>query len=134
MNLDMIGGRKFLLTLIILGLASVIELKTDRGISQQMVALLIGVLGVFSAANAHITSKTLGLQKVEVTPLTEGDSKEPEVSEQSIPEQVPQSSLVEEALHQVLINQREHSEVLNAVAKGVTNTNAILATVVTGKR
>lgn len=53
--LQRLGGRKFLMALIVLGIGTYIELTKVAGLSQNMVALMIGLVGVFSAAN-HMTS------------------------------------------------------------------------------
>jgi hypothetical protein len=58
---DLLGGRKFVLSLITIAVGSVVFLKTG-GISTELVALLVGVLTAFSAANAMTTVKTVGLE------------------------------------------------------------------------
>lgn len=124
--LEALGGRKFLLTLAILALATVIELKTERGISEQFVALLVGVLGVFSAANATITAKAMNQIKIQEVSDPVGRLEPGAIN-------APDVSLEQQALEQILINQREHSEVLGQVAKGVSNTSGLLIGMVTKK-
>lgn len=118
--LDALGGRKFLLTLVVLALAALIELKTERGISEQFVALLIGVLGVFNAANAVITTKAM--------------TNEAKVASEAKDVNGPVNSVdpvVHQALAKVLDVQQEQSEVMQQVAKAVTNANTLLAASIT---
>lgn len=144
--LEALGGRKFLLTLVVLALAAVIELKTERGISEQFVALLIGVLGVFSAANATISSIAMGKQQPQVSPSTPdtNDLIGQAVADGNIElahrmavvqanREQKEPTLEQQALEQILINQREHGEVIAQVAKGVSNTNGLLAGIITKK-
>lgn len=58
-HFEKLGGRKFLLTLIVIGVGTAIELLTTRGVSTGFVSLLVGVLGVFSASNVAITNKAI---------------------------------------------------------------------------
>lgn len=53
--LQRLGGRKFLMALIVLGVGTYIEIVKASGLSQNMVMLLVGLVGVFSAAN-HATT------------------------------------------------------------------------------
>lgn len=53
--LQRLGGRKFLMALILIGVGSYIEIAHPGGLSQNLVMLFVGVLGAFSAAN-HATS------------------------------------------------------------------------------
>ncbi len=51
-----IGGRKFLLALIAIGIGTAIELTTDRGVSASFAGLLAGIIATFSAANFAVTN------------------------------------------------------------------------------
>lgn len=53
-----LGGRKFIMSLILIGVGTVIELKTDRGVSTSFAGLLVGILSAFSVANTITTVKT----------------------------------------------------------------------------
>lgn len=63
--LEALGGRKFLLTLIVLIIGTVIEVRTERGISQAFVALALGLVATFHTANTVITNKTASVQDAE---------------------------------------------------------------------
>ena len=64
MNFDKIGGRKFVLAIIslIAGLAT--HVLSVKGLSTEVVGLIIGVIGTFSVANTVATIKTPGSQDV----------------------------------------------------------------------
>jgi hypothetical protein len=57
--IERLGGRKFVLTILVLGLATAVELLTTRGITQWFAGLLIGLVGVYGASNVAITRKAL---------------------------------------------------------------------------
>lgn len=46
------GGRKAIFTGIIIVVGTIVELKTERGISSNFVALLLGAAGLFTAGNS----------------------------------------------------------------------------------
>lgn len=46
------GGRKAIFTGIIIAVGTIVELKTERGISSNFVALLLGAAGLFTAGNS----------------------------------------------------------------------------------
>lgn len=47
-----LGGRKFLFTIGVVVVGTLIELKTDRGISSNFVTLLLGAAGLFTTGNS----------------------------------------------------------------------------------
>lgn len=55
--LQKIGGRKFLMALIATGAAVFMEVGTSKGLSVNLAGLLVGLVGVFSAANYKTTAK-----------------------------------------------------------------------------
>jgi hypothetical protein len=52
-----LGGRKFILALIVIAAAMAIELKTERGLSTVMAGFLGTLVATFSAANYAVTRK-----------------------------------------------------------------------------
>lgn len=50
--IDRLGGRKWALTLLVLVLATIIDLVTTRGLSASWVQLAIGLVGAYSVSNA----------------------------------------------------------------------------------
>lgn len=65
---DRVGGRKFVLTLIVIAVGTAIEMCTERGVSTGFVGLLVGVLTVFSAGNVAVTRKALGQAPLPLAP------------------------------------------------------------------
>jgi hypothetical protein len=56
--IEQMGGRKFILALIILGVGTLVQLKS--GVNESFVALLVGIMAAFGASNAFVTSRTVG--------------------------------------------------------------------------
>jgi hypothetical protein len=54
---DKLGGRKFVLTLIVIAVATAVQILSPTGVTEAFSALLVGVTGVFGAANAFVTTK-----------------------------------------------------------------------------
>lgn len=54
-GMEFIGGRKMLLTLLVIAIGAVVEVTSRGGLSVNFAGLLVGVLTAFSAANAAIT-------------------------------------------------------------------------------
>lgn len=46
-----IGGRKFAITMICLALGVIIDLNTARGLSENLLYLMLGIIGVFVSGN-----------------------------------------------------------------------------------
>jgi len=69
--LEAIGGRKFLMSLIIMIAGVIIELKGANGLSVNMAGLLAAILATFSASNTIITNKQLKVEASEGQPAGE---------------------------------------------------------------
>lgn len=65
---EKLGGRKFLFSILTLVVGTIVEVKTERGVSVNFVTLLLGVSGVFITGNALITSKALSTGNGEGAP------------------------------------------------------------------
>lgn len=68
---DKIGGRKFVLTIFILIIGALIDVFGKNGLSQNMVALLVGASTVFGVANAAVSMKHGG--QVDLAGASTGD-------------------------------------------------------------
>ena len=68
---DKIGGRKLAMSMIALLAGIIIDLNTERGLSEPLLYLLLGIIGTFSATNVASKAATRG-QNV---------TKDPEVEE-----------------------------------------------------
>jgi hypothetical protein len=60
---DKIGGRKFIASIIVLGVAAAIEIYSKNGLSTNMAGLLAAVYATFSASNALTTVKSLNSEQ-----------------------------------------------------------------------
>lgn len=59
MWLDILGGRKFVLALVSLGTGAAVSILSPKGLSPELVALILGSLGAFSASNAVLSHKAM---------------------------------------------------------------------------
>lgn len=57
--MDKLGGRKFLLSLVVLLIGTGVQLYAKSGVTEAFVALLLGALGVFNAANTVVSRAAL---------------------------------------------------------------------------
>lgn len=55
---EAVGGRKFLLSLLVMGVGTFVQIKSPNGVNESYVALLVGILATFGAANAYVSAKT----------------------------------------------------------------------------
>lgn len=58
-----IGGRKFLMALVVVSAAMFLELRSDKGLSTTMAGFLLGIVGTFSVANYATTAKHMASKK-----------------------------------------------------------------------
>ncbi len=86
--LEAMGGRKFIMAIVIMIAGVVIELKSANGISVSMVGLLTALYATFSASNTLITNKQLKIEASGVSSLPESagqiNQAEPEASSSNI--------------------------------------------------
>lgn len=59
MNLDNLGGRKFVLTVVCVAVGTAVELYTSRGVTPAFAGLLGTLVAAFGAANAFNTQQYL---------------------------------------------------------------------------
>lgn len=57
MSIESLGGRKFLLTLIALGIGTAVQILSPKGVTTEFAALLAALITSFGAANAFITAR-----------------------------------------------------------------------------
>lgn len=61
--LDSLGGRKFILTIIVIIVGTAVQLFSSGGCNPSYASLLIGIVGAFSASNALVTVSTAKKQE-----------------------------------------------------------------------
>lgn len=54
---ESIGGRKFFGFLLVLGLATAVQILSPSGVNEAYAALLVGALATFATANAYVSAK-----------------------------------------------------------------------------
>jgi hypothetical protein len=59
MNIDSLGGRKFVLTVLCVAVGTAVEITTTRGVSPAFAGLLAALVAAFGAANAYNTNQAL---------------------------------------------------------------------------
>jgi hypothetical protein len=112
--LEALGGRKFLLTLIVIAVGMAAHVLSPTGLNESAVALLVGALGVFGASNAAISYKALGAQAAA--------SEEPSQPVASIPIELL------ETISDLHANVQSQAQTLAAIGQSVDLTNKILQT------
>lgn len=55
--IEALGGRKFILALIIVGTCTGLQVKAGLGVNESFTALMIGIMAAFGASNAYVTTK-----------------------------------------------------------------------------
>lgn len=56
--LDSLGGRKFILTVIVITVGTAVQLLAPGGCNPSYASLLIGITAAFNAANSIVTTST----------------------------------------------------------------------------
>lgn len=73
MNLEALGGRKFLLAIISLVAGLLTHSLSPKGLSTEVVAMIVGIIGTFSVSNTIATIKAPGSQEpTEIAPEPTG--------------------------------------------------------------
>jgi hypothetical protein len=65
MDFDKVGGRKFVLAIVSLIAGLVTHVLSVKGLTSEVVGLIVGVIGTFSVANTVATVKAPGSQEIE---------------------------------------------------------------------
>ena len=76
MNLDNLGGRKFILAVFVIIILTVVAIIKPEALNAEFVSGLIGIVASFSIANTMTTVKAMGQQQQE----EESQSEPPEVT------------------------------------------------------
>lgn len=139
--LEKVGGRKFVVALTVLGLAVGTDVLAAKGLSTNLMATLLGVLGAFSASN--LVSKRYAPKGVGLSVPFEAVKLKPEASESDEPEveqvvkteawEAPAAAnveiealeariaAIEEAGEQIMKNQQLLSQSIQALQRVVAN-------------
>lgn len=122
--LQRVGGRKFLLALIVIALGTVIELYTQRGITASFAGLLTAIVASFSAAN-YGNTKEYYKQQAASKGDTSSKNLEKEIRQlkKLVEQAVEQSSSPEaqEAVTELRENLRSIKELSEHIGNSVVN-------------
>ena len=131
--LEKVGGRKFVVALTVLGLAVGTDVLAAKGLSTNLMATLLGVLGAFSASNlvskryapktTSQTSDEVSLAEVEQAVKEPGEAwQQPEASSNVELEALEaRVAAIEEAGEQIMKNQQLLSQSIQALQRVVAN-------------
>lgn len=83
--LDALGGRKFVLSILVIGVGTAVQMVGKNPINAEFAGLLVGILAAFNAANTYVTTqvqKTVSAAPGAPVDLTETHSKIDAISQQ----------------------------------------------------
>lgn len=128
MNLDKLGGRKFLLTLLIIGVGTLVQLLSKNGVTESFTALLIGAAAAYGATNTIITSKAIGAAGAALPPQQQPASDDTTTTP-AAPEQQPPAVNEEQAqmVLELKSSLEAHSQALSALQEGLVKTNQVVS-------
>lgn len=120
MNLDVMGGRKFLMAVVLIIAGVVIELYSKNGLSTNMAGMLAAIYATFSASNVIASNKALSVNEA--------------TSDQATAEAVNQSVVnIDEVKQGFAIVDKAHTMVQQQLAAQAEQIN-VLQKIVLGKR
>lgn len=127
---DKIGGRKFIMGIVVMLIGAAIEMNRADGLSTEMAALITMVYATFSASNALVTNKQLSVQTSEGTVPTKTVTEEEEEPipvntdidqiKQQLEQLGPLLGQFGTELASLKNNQAIHAQGLNTVQKAVS--------------
>ncbi len=114
--IEAIGGRKAFMSLLTVLLGTVVEFVKPGGLSESYVMLLVGIVGIFSGANALVSWKGMNV----------GEQQQPAAAPSIEPTPAPSASEVDE-LRTAVINEftRIDGELTSVRAEQSTQADAL---------
>ena len=109
--LDAIGGRKFLLTLLMIAVGTAVQILSPKGVTSEFTALLVGLSAAFTAGNAFNTVKALN-----ASPEGEAPVDEPAAAPAEPPPQVDLAP-IEGRVAEVASAIEQHAGIINELVK-----------------
>lgn len=98
--LEKLGGRKFVLAIISLVAGLLTHALSPKGLNAEVVGLIVGIIGTFSAANAYNTAKTVDVG-APAEPVVAADNSEQLNRIETTVEAIGKSAL---STQQILVN------------------------------
>jgi hypothetical protein len=122
--LEKLGGTKFLMTLIAMGIGTAVEILKPSGLGATFAGLLAGLVATYGVANTMITNKALAT----MPDLGEEPVAQPEVKQEApAAPNTSQTDYVAQALQDLSNMQAKQGELILNIAETSTNTNKLLA-------
>lgn len=120
--MDYLGGRKFIMGILIAAAGVAVEVLGKNGLSANMAGLLIGIYAAFNTANAIITSKAVTAQESEpvAAPVPKIDTQELEAK------LVPIVNVIAQQLQALNDNQIRQEKALQTVQESQLTTQKVL--------
>lgn len=95
------GGRKFVMAALAMGVATYLESKGGSGLSSTMAGFLVGIVGLFSAANYASSSKHADTSKLNSGDFKKSlDSMQAKIDEAMNPEAMASLTQILSGIHQ----------------------------------
>lgn len=129
---DKIGGRKFIMGIVVMLVGAAIEMNRADGLSTEMAALITMIYATFSASNTLVTNKQLSVQTSEgpatLAPIPQPEEQPESATANTEVDQIKQQldqlgpllSQFGSELASLKNNQTIHSQSLNTVQKAIS--------------
>jgi hypothetical protein len=116
---EIIGGRKFVMAILIAATGALIDFFGKNGLSANMAGLLTLIYGTFAASNAVITNKQLStsVTSSEQPPVEQAPPPEPAIKKEEVNAAF---SAVDQAFSQLQGAQNTQAEQINTLQKAVS--------------
>lgn len=123
---DKIGGRKFVMALVLIVAGALVDVLAPNGLSVNLMGLMTAVYAAFTASNAFVTNKHL---ESESKAPTEGESGQPasEAVQQLAQQLLPVVNNIGKALDDLYKQQSAQSESLANQSKAISHVVSIMA-------
>lgn len=112
--MEAIGGRKFLMAIVMLIAGVAVELLGKNGLSVNMAGLMAALYTAFSASNALITNKQLASQAEQTEPIQSGLKAE---------DVKPAFEAIDQAFQKMQQEQTQQAQIINVLQKAVLGAN-----------
>lgn len=121
--LEALGGRKFLLTIIIIAVGSAVHVLSPKGMSTELTALLIGAMTAYGASNAFVTSSAISAGLGEGAPAPE---QQQPVAPPPPLDIEPWQTAVAETINSLQASVGSHSQAIAGLQQNALNTQKLV--------
>jgi hypothetical protein len=133
--LERLGGRKFILSLVVIAAGVAVQVYSNKGLSYELIVLLLGVKGSFSLSNVmankdglkFLTAETSMIQRQQLQPQQQQKQQQSASSETVEPQQQKPSENSSTELQQLRQEVAQLAQAQGAILNSVANSNKLLA-------